>query len=63
MKKFLSLLVVSAMVVSLCACGNSQAPADVTEENTEAAADVDAAENADTEADAEAETAAAGVMP
>lgn len=63
MKKLLSLLVVSAMVVSLCACGSSQTPADVTEENNEAAADADAAENADTEADAEAETAAAGVMP
>jgi len=63
MKKLLSLLVVSAMVVSLCACGSSQTPADVTEENNEAAADADAAENADTKADAEAETAAAGVMP
>ncbi len=60
MKKLLSLLVVSAMVVSLCACGGTQAPADTAEENN-AAAGTDEAEAADTAADAE--TAAAGVMP
>jgi len=65
MKKLLSLLVVSAMVVSLCACGGTQAPADTTEENNAAeesnAAGTDGAEAADTAADAE--TAATGVMP
>ncbi len=64
MKKLLSLLVVSAMVVSLCACGGSQAPADTAEENGETAADTAAAEDADQAAeDTDADTAAAGVMP
>lgn len=64
MKKFLSLLAVSAMVVSLCACGNgggAQEPAETTE-NSQAAENTDAAEAAD-----DGETVPAGestgVMP
>ncbi len=55
MKKFLSLLAVSAMVVSLCACGNSEAPAADTVQSAD-----------DGGADAGEETGgqtAAGVMP
>lgn len=61
MKKLLSLLAVSAMVISLCACGKSEAPA------TDAAQDADTVQSADDGgADAGEDAgaqAAAGVMP
>ncbi len=68
MKKFLSLLAVSAMVVSLCACGNSGTPA---ADNAEPAADTQD-QTADTQQETEDQTADAqqeesqtgtGVMP
>ncbi len=73
MKKFLSLFVVSAMVVSLCACGSTQNSgnadaADATEETatetTEAETEdsTQAEETADGEA-TDGEAAATGVMP
>ena len=73
MKKFLSLFVVSAMVVSLCACGSTQNSgnadaADATEETatetTEAETEdsTQAEETADGET-ADGEAAATGVMP
>lgn len=73
MKKFLSLFVVSAMVVSLCACGSTQNSgnadaADATEETatetTEAETEdsTQAEETADDEA-TDGEAAATGVMP
>ena len=61
MKKLVSLLTVSAMVISLCACGSTkpEKPAETTE------ATETAAEETAKEADASAETteAAEGVMP
>ena len=62
MKKLLSLLVVSAMVVSLCACGNTAA----TEEPKDAAETTEATTEATTEETTEETTEAAattGVMP
>lgn len=68
MKKFLSLLAVSAMVVSLCACGNSGTPA---ADNAEPAADTQD-QTADAQQETEDQTADAqqeesqtgtGVMP
>ncbi len=68
MKKFLSLLAVSAMVISLCACGNSGTPA---ADNAEPAADTQD-QTADTQQETEDQTADAqqeesqtgtGVMP
>lgn len=61
MKKFLSLLAVLAMVVSLCACGNSEAPAADTAQDADTVQSTD-----DGGADAGEETgaqSAAGVMP
>ena len=61
MKKFISLLAVSAMVVSLCACGNSETPAADTTQDAGTEQDAD-----NGEADAGEETGAqtaAGVMP
>ena len=55
MKKFLSLLAVSAMVVSLCACGNSEAPAADTVQSADDG-------GADSGEETGAQTAA-GVMP
>lgn len=64
MKKFLSLFVVSAMVVSLCACGSTQNSgnadaADATEETTEAETE----DSTQAEETADGEAAATGVMP
>ncbi|MDE7250693.1 MAG: BMP family ABC transporter substrate-binding protein [Lachnospiraceae bacterium] len=61
MKKFLSLLAVLAMVVSLCACGNNQAPAADTAQDADKVQSTD-----DGGADAGEETGAqtsTGVMP
>lgn len=60
MKKLLSLLVVAAMVVSLCACGNSG-----TDQGTSGAAETtEGSTEAEAESNEEAEaTEAAGVMP
>ena len=73
MKKFLSLFVVSAMVVSLCACGSTSnsgnadaadAPEETATETTEAETEdsTQAEETADGEA-TDGEAAATGVMP
>lgn len=61
MKKLVSLLTVSAMVISLCACGSTKTeePAETTETAVE-----ETAQEADASAEATEETeAAAGVMP
>lgn len=73
MKKFLSLFVVSAMVVSLCACGSTQNSgnadaADATEETATETTEVETEDSTQAEetADGEAtdgEAAATGVMP
>ena len=61
MKKLVSLLTVSAMVISLCACGGTKTeePAETTETAVE-----ETAQEADASTEATEETgAAAGVMP
>lgn len=67
MKKFLSLLVVSAMVVSLCACGSKETPETDTVQAADTAQDADTAQSTDDGGtDAEEESGAqeaTGVMP
>lgn len=67
MKKFLSLLVVSAMVVSLCACGSKETPETDTAQAADTAQDADTAQSTDDGGtDAEEESGAqeaTGVMP
>lgn len=67
MKKFLSLLVVSAMVVSLCACGSKETPETDTAQAADMAQDADTAQSTDdVGTDAEEESGAqeaTGVMP
>lgn len=59
MKKLLSLLLVSAMVISLSGCGSTAAP-EAAADTAEATDSTEAAESADT---TEGSTGAAGVMP
>lgn len=67
MKKFLSLLAVSAMVVSLCACGSKETPETDTAQAADTAQDADTAQSTDDDGtDAEEESGAqeaTGVMP
>lgn len=67
MKKFLSLLAVSAMVVSLCACGSKETPETDTAQAADTAQDADTAQSTDDGGtDAEEESGAqeaTGVMP
>ena len=68
MKKFLSLFVVSAMVVSLCACGSTQNSgnadaADATEETATETTEAETEDSTQAEETADGEAAATGVMP
>lgn len=65
MKKFLSLFVVSAMVVSLCACGSTQnsGNADATEETATETTEADTEDSTQAEETADGEAATTGVMP
>lgn len=68
MKKFLSLFVVSAMVVSLCACGSTQNSgnadaADATEETVTETTEAETEDSTQAEETADGEAAATGVMP
>lgn len=68
MKKFLSLFVVSAMVVSLCACGSTSNSgnadaADATEETATETTEAETEDSTQAEETADGEAAATGVMP
>lgn len=65
MKKFLSLFVVSAMVVSLCACGSTQnsGNADATEETATETTEAGTEDSTQAEETADGEAATTGVMP
>ncbi len=68
MKKFLSLFVVSAMVVSLCACGSTSNSgnadaADATEETATETTEAETEDSTQAEETADGEATATGVMP